>query len=750
MARSKTPKTFRDSLPRFWRVMQRLWPKTRKQLPLIVGAFVAMVAQVALRLLEPWPLKFVVDEITGADPTGNQTGIAVVDGLEPMGLLAVVALVVVVIALMRAVATYASTVGLALAGNRILTEVRNDLYQHLLRLSLAYHTQARSGDLIHRLTSDVGRLQEVAMTAVLPLLVHCLTLAGMLVLMFWLNWQLALVALAAFPLLSLSMARLSGSMRLVAREQRKREGALAAAAAEAIGAIEVVKAFALEETLEQGFAQHSRKSLKEGVKGKRLSARLERTVDVVIALGTALVLVYGGWLALRGSLTVGELIVFLSYLKGAFKPTRSMAKYTGRLAKATASGERVLDVLETEPEASSYPGVKRAPAFVGAVCFENVSFTYEPGHTVLENVDLEVEPGEQVALVGPSGGGKSTLVSLILRLYDPVRGRVLIDGRNIRLYTLESLRAQISVVLQESVLFAVSVRDNIAYGWQDATSEEIETAARLANAHGFIQALPQGYDTIVGERGATLSGGQRQRIAIARAALRQAPILILDEPATGLDEKNQLLVQEALQRLAYERTVFLIAHDLRTAERADRIVYLDEGRVVECGTHQQLMQQRGRYATMHALQAQSRKRHGSLAGFRWMEVPAGPEEPAITPPVPRPPVVEPIEPRHLSSAAGRPPRRLLRMRKSLFDSEDQDPRMGEVPETIRAEKPGVVEAVKPTRAPVPQSQASERRAPALPERPVEGYSRLIHAAQEALDKGQIETAWQLLCGRQAD
>lgn len=605
MARIKPPKTFRDSLPRFWRVIQRLWPKLRKQLPLITAAFVALLAQIGLRLLDPWPLKFIIDEIVGAEPASGRTGIPALDGLDSMTLVAVAAVAIVIIALLRSATTYFSTVGLALAGNRVLTEVRNELYQHLLRLSLSYHTRARSGDLITRLTGDVGRLQEVAVTAILPLLVHFLTLIGMLGLMFWLNWQLALIALASFPILFLSTARLSGNMQTVAREQRKREGALAAAAAEAIGAIEVAKAFSLEEILGKAFARQSKKSMKEGVKGKRLSARLERTVDVFIALGTALVLWYGARLVLRGGLTPGDLIVFLSYLKGAFRPTRSLAKYTGRIAKATASGERVLEILETEPEIRDSRHAVPAPRFRGTVQFRNVSFCYEPGEMVLKDINLCARPGERVALVGPSGGGKSSLVALILRLYDPVEGGIAIDGRDIREYTIKSLRSRTSVVLQESVLFAASIRENIAFGSPKATFEKIVAAARSANAHGFIQALPEGYGTVLGERGATLSGGQRQRIAIARAAVRRAPIVILDEPVTGLDEKNAQVVWEALDRLMQGCTVFLIAHDLRTAENVDQILYLDGGRVLERGTHEQLVHLGGRYATMYALQSEA-------------------------------------------------------------------------------------------------------------------------------------------------
>ena len=599
----KRRRTLQQSLPSLRRIVTRFWPYIRKERWLLAGSLLALVAEVALRALEPWPLKVVFDWLLGGKRAGHSLTFANAEGVEPAVLLTLCALAIVVIRGLRALADYGNTVGFSLAGSRVLSQVRSEVYRHLQRLSLAFHDRARSGDLILRVMSDTAMLKDVAVTAALPLLANLLIVLSMVGVMFWLNWRLALLALTILPVFWLWTATFTRRIQQTARNQRQRESAMASTAAEAIGAMKLVQALSLEPLFAGSFFKRNQEGQKEDVRGARLTAGLERAVGFLTAVSTALVVWYGARLVLRQELTPGELLVFLTYLRNTFHPVQDFAKYTGRLAKASAAGERVIDLLEQTPAVRDLPGAVPAPAFRGAIRFENVSFAYEPDRRVLEEVEFAVDPGQHVALVGPSGIGKSTLASLLLRLYDPGQGRVLIDGRDIRDYTLASLRAQISVVLQDTLLFAATVRDNIAYGAPSATAADVEAAARLANAHDFIQALPKGYDTVLGERGVTLSGGQRQRLAIARAAVRKAPILLLDEPATGLDEENERAVLDALTRLAQERTTFFITHDLRVAAGADLVIYLERRRVLERGTHLDLLRAGGRYAALYRLQS---------------------------------------------------------------------------------------------------------------------------------------------------
>ncbi|HEV8606239.1 MAG TPA: ABC transporter ATP-binding protein [Tepidisphaeraceae bacterium] len=603
-----SPQNLQQALPGLRRIVQRFWPYIRRERGLIVGSLVALLCGVALRLAEPWPLKFIFDRVIrlAASRKPRTSGLAWLDTLEPQNLLLVCIVALVVLTALRALCDYINRIGFAKIGNRVLTRVRNELYQHLQRLSLAFHGSARAGDLTIRVISDVNMLRDAMVTAILPLLANALVLAGMWAVMFWMQWKLTLLAFASLPLLWYWSNRTSRRIREAARKQRQREGAMAATAAESFSAIKIVQALCLEPIFAAIFYGKSQESQKQDVRTARLSARLERTVDVLLAVVTSGVLWYGVKLINDHAMTAGDMIIFLTYLKRAFNPMQDFAKYSSRLAKATAAGERVIDLLRRTPNIVDQPDAVPAPALRGHVRFEQIGFAYEPTQPVLDRIDFEVLPGQHVAIVGPSGVGKSTLSNLLLRLYDPDIGSVMIDGQDIRGFTLASLRSQISIVLQDSILFAASVRENIGFGSKSATPEEIEAAARLANAHEFIMELPQKYDTILGERGVSLSGGQRQRIAIARATLRRSPILILDEPTTGLDEENERALNETLDRLTAHTTTLLITHDLQYAARADLILHMERGRIIESGTHAELMRASGRYAALYQLQTTAR------------------------------------------------------------------------------------------------------------------------------------------------
>lgn len=586
-------KDIRDSAPGLWRIGRFFSAKMGAYRLLLTGSFIALLCEIAFVIAAPWPLKFVIDNLLIQDT--NTTDLASNSGL----LLIIAATAVIAIAALQSLAAYLHTVGFAVIGSRVLQAVREDLYRHLQTLSLTFHTQNKSGDLITRVVSDLGIVKEVMINTVLPLFGSLVLLISMFTVIFWLHWQLALIALTIMPLFWLAASYLGKRVQIASRKQRHQEGAMASTAAESIAAIKAVQALSLDNKFANAFGANNRKDLEHSVRAKQFTALLTGTVGILIGIVTALVLWFGARLVLNNELTPGELLVILSYLKSAFKPIRRFSKQVSRLAKAATAGERVLDIFEQTPEVTDSPHAKPAPPLHGNIRFEQVNFAYQAGHPILQDLSFNVTAGQQIALVGASGSGKSTLTNLLLRLYDPQSGKVLIDEQDIRDFTIHSLRSQISVALQDPYIFAASVRDNIAYGFPDASDAEIESAAKLANAHAFISALPQGYDTVISERGATLSNGQRQRIALARTAISRAPILILDEPATGLDRENENAIISALNRLSKDRTTFQITHHLHHAIHADVIWMLDHGRIIEQGTHAQLMRANQRYAALY-------------------------------------------------------------------------------------------------------------------------------------------------------
>lgn len=555
------------------RTVSLVWPDVKPHRTLAMGGVVALLFEVAFRVLEPWPLKFVVDAVSvsmGVDQEGRPA---------TTGLLLACGVAVILFVGLRALSNYLATVAFALVGSRASTRLRARVFQHVQGLSMQYHAKNRSADTVQRIVGDVGKLQEVAVTAGLPLLANVVTLVVMLIVMLVMDAWLAMIVVAAlciFPLLSLTTTK---RITKASRKTRKAEGQLANTAQEALSSITVVQAYGLEEHLGERFTSANEKSLKDGVKARRLAARLERGTDVIVGLATAAILIGGAYRVLDGVMTIGDLVLFTTYLKTTMKPLRDLAKYTGRIARAAASGERVADLMDKVSDVRSPADPHIHDRYLGYVEFNNVSTMYGR-QKVLHGVDLFIRPGEHVAVIGPSGAGKSTLVSLLVRAQDPAWGEVTIDGHPLEDLELSQLRHNISLLHQEAVLFTGTVADNIRLGRFDATDFEIEEAAAAAGAHAFIQDLPDGYDTVVGERGGTLSGGQRQRIAIARALLRNSPIVILDEPTTGLDPASARGVLKGIDKLVNGRTTLSVTHDAEVALRASRVVWLEAGQVL--------------------------------------------------------------------------------------------------------------------------------------------------------------------------
>jgi subfamily B ATP-binding cassette protein MsbA len=584
-------------------VLDLLRPYTRW----LVIVLVAMLIETAMSLAAPWPLKVVIDNVVGTHPlpewlhwVHDLPGGATKEGLA---LWAGVSLVL--IALIGGIAAYIDNYFTESVGQWVANDLRKRVYHHLERLSLSYYDTHQTGTMLSTITADVGTIQDFASSATLTILVDLLTIVGVLGVMLWLDWDFALIAVSVTPFLLWFVSRFKKAVKKATHEVRSNQSDLVAVVQQGLESMRAVKAFGRQDLEEERLDEVSMRTVTSSLKARSVKSLLSPTVGLIVSLCTAYVLWRGGMLILSGAMTVGSLTVFLAYLGKFFKPVQDLAKMANTIAQTSVALERIRSILDTDTIIPERADAHTPETVRGEIELQNVAFAYNADATVLRDVNLSIKAGQRIGVVGPTGGGKSTVMSLIPRFYDPTGGRVLIDGVDVRDYSLRGLRQQIGFVLQETVLFRGTIRDNIAYGKPGATEEEIIEAARLANADEFIQRMPHGYDTMVGERGSTLSGGQRQRIGIARAVVRNSPILMLDEPTAALDTESEKLVMEALERLMKGRTVITIAHRLSTIRDSDKIVVLKGGYVAEEGPHDELVAKGGIYADLWGTQAAS-------------------------------------------------------------------------------------------------------------------------------------------------
>jgi len=582
---------------RLGRVLRPHWK------PLLV-ALVAVIGEAAADIAEPWPVTIVVDSVLGAKklPRILDRAITITFGTNTTAILEFALAAVILIAIVGGISAYVEKYLTTSVSQWVAHDMRLLLYQRIQRLSLAEHGQSRAGDLITRVTKDIDAVQDFIDTALLGIIVNIATLAGMIGVMLWVNWRFTLIGLSIAPPLGLFVYFYSRRIKEASRAVKKKESELMSGVAEVLVSIQVVQAFAREDYEDRRFNSESRQNVRVGLQARSIKAKLSPMVDIFVAVGTCMVLGYGVRLVSTGQLSIGVLIVFLMYLKKTYKPLKDLSKMANTLSKAAVSYERIQEVVGVDSQIRDLPGARVAPPFKGLIELDHVTFGYNDDVTVLKDVSLRIEPGTVAAIVGPSGQGKSTIASLLPRFFDPIAGAIKIDGSDIREYTLKSLRDQISFVLQDSLLFRGTIWENLCYGKPDADPEATILAAQQANAHDFIMALPRGYGTMVSERGTTLSGGQRRRIAIARAIVRDTPILILDEPTTGLDAASEHAVTEALDRLMKGRTCIVIAHHLNTICGADVIFVVKDTAIVERGTHEELLANGALYSELYEMQ----------------------------------------------------------------------------------------------------------------------------------------------------
>ena len=578
----------------------------------LVTAALCVLGLVAAQLASPWPIKIIIDNILLGKPLSPRMNVlAGILQADKMMAIATVSIAIFAIALLRGLFSYSQIFITSRIGFHIVHSLRLELFAHLQRLSLLFHKDARTGELISKIKGDTTILKEVCSDSVLVFGTQILTLLSMLIVMFFMSWQLGLIVFATLPVLTVTLLYRFRRIRKSVKKQRRREGQINSRLNELLSTVPLVQAFGHSEHEVRRFETDNADALDDSIHTVRMEAAATRLVEFISAFGISGVVLFGAMQVTEGKLTPGDLLIFTGYLTNMYRPVRSMAKLSTKFSKATVGAERISEILDVEPEIQDIPGALPVERLSGDIEFHHVSFAYKTGKPILNDMSCRIEAGQLTALVGSSGAGKSTFVSLILRLYDPQTGSIAIDGTDIKHYQVESLRHNIAIVQQDSMLMGTSIRENIAYGKLDATTDEIVSAAKLAMAHDFIEGLEDGYDTVIGERGDTLSGGEQRRIAIARAIVRDASILILDEPMAGLDVESEAKVREALAHLMAGKTCLLITHDLHAADDADHVIVFDHGQIVEQGHPHTLLTKGHTYAHLHDTQGYPRSQSRS-------------------------------------------------------------------------------------------------------------------------------------------
>lgn len=572
-------------------IYMRLLQYVKPYLPRMIVAIFCIILAASANLYVPWILRDVIDEVLST---------------KDMKMLNAIAIGIVIVFFLRGIFFFGQTYLMSYIGQKVIIDIREGVYKHLQRLSLSYFEKRQTGKIMSYITNDVAAVQGALVESMIELFTEGMTLIGSLGAMFYLHWKLSLLTLVTLPLVGQAINIFGKKLRTSSMAVQERTADITSILQESISSVRVIKSFAREDYEIERFQKENHQNFRAQMKNSQIMATLTPVIEFLAAIGVTMIIWYGGREVINNNLTAGSLIAFLIYAVNLSNPIKRLSRVYGNIQKAISAAERVFGVLDTKPEIEDMPNAAQLPTIKGYVSFNHVTFEYKKGEPALQQLNLEVNPGQVVAIVGPSGAGKTTIANLIPRFYDPTDGSITVDGIDIKTVTLQSLREQIGIVPQETILFNGSVHDNILYGKLEASHEEVMNAAKAANAHNFIMDMPEGYETQIGERGSKLSGGQRQRISIARAILKNPRILILDEATSALDTESEKLVQEAVDKLMIGRTSFVIAHRLSTIKRADLIVVMEKGRIAEKGTHTELLAAGGLYSKLYQVQFERR------------------------------------------------------------------------------------------------------------------------------------------------